>query len=408
MLSDHVQLAVRQIRGRWLESAIVALGVALGTGLAVSMLGIVISYLAAKATGANDPDLRVLWAQSSLNQGSYTAAVTRIGTLATPEVRFPLDMEDRVRIACPTVERAWAEVDFEFATEGQTRDIPARATTQDYFGALGLEAGSGSLFTKTDVDTGRQVLVLGALLAYRLKLDAGVQMLVNGAPYTVLGILDQDPDPNQDTPWGRNNLAYLPVTSAPIAQRPDWGTLAFSVDSAADIPRAQMELERFFTAVYGTDAVTVSAAATYVWDLARRMAPLISMVSVLASLSLLISALNGANIMLVQVVRRTRAMGIVRALGASRASLFLQVTTEGLLLGLGGGALGAACALGLQELVRLVLRSGALPGAEAAGLPAGAIIPASLGVAVLMSLMLALYPALRASRTDSATALRED
>ena len=409
MIVDLVLLALRQVRSRWLESAIVALGIALGTGLAVGILGIVTSYLRDRATAQSTPQVRVLWAQSSLNTFKGETAVERIGTSTTPEVRFPLAMLDKVRTACPAVAHAWVEMNRMLRPGGDTsREFPARATTEGYFGAYGLVAAEGATFSRTDVDHGRRVLVLGADLAQRLHVKVGKEIRASGFPYVVVGILAPDPDPEQDQQWGRNSLAYLPVTGVPDAVRPDWGRLWFSVNTADHLSPAVRQLQECFRTEYGAEAVTVSSAARYFWDLARRMTPLVTMVSIMACLALLISAVNGTNIMLVQVVRRTRALGVVRAVGASRASVGLQVTTEAALIGVSGGIGGAACALVLQNLVKKVLQAGALPGAGSTGLPAAIIVPASLGLALALSLLLGAYPAIRAGRTNSAIALRED
>jgi putative ABC transport system permease protein len=409
MLVDHVLLALRQVRGRWLESSIVALGIALGTGLAVGILGIVTSYLADRVTAQGAPQLRVLFAQSSLNTYSGMQAVERIGTATTPEVRFRVGLLDKAKASCPAVAHAWVEMERMLRPGGDTsREFPARATTEDYFGAYGLAAAQGSAFSRADVDLGRRVLVLGAGLAKRLQARVGKEIRASGFPYMVIGILAPDPDPEQDQPWGRNSLAYLPVTATPNAVRPDWGRLWFSVKTADRISPAVRQLQDFFQAELGAGAVTVGSEARYFRDYSWRMGPLLTMVSVMACLALLVSAVNGTNIMLLQVVRRTRALGVVRALGASRLSLGLQVTTESVLLGACGGLAGAAFALALQDLVRTALSSGNLPGAGSTGLPAAVIVSASLGLALGLSLLLSVYPAVRAGRTNSASALRED
>lgn len=409
MVMDCFFLALRQVRRRWLESAIVALGIVLGTGLAVGILGIVTSYLRDRAMAQGTPQLCVLWAQSSLNTYTGMQAVERIGTAATPEVRFRMAMLDKAKAACPAAVHAWVEADRMLRPGGDTaREFPARATTEDYFGAYGLFAVQGATFSRGDVDLGRRVLVLGSGLARRLEAGVGKEIRASGFPYMVVGILAPDPDPEQDQPWGRNSLAYLPVTAAPGSIRPDWGRLWFSVKTPDRIASATGQLQDFFGNEYGEGAVSVGSAAQYIRDHSRRMGPLIGMVSTLACLALLISAVNGTNIMLVQVVRRTRAFGVVRALGASRGSLGLQVTTEAVLLGSSGGLVGAACALVLQDLVKTALRSGALPVADSQGLPAAVIVPSSLGLALGLSLLLSAYPAIRAGRTNSAVALRED
>lgn len=97
------------------------------------------------------------------------------------------------------------------------------------------------------------------------------------------------------------------------------------------------------------------------------------------------------------VQQRTRAIGIRRALGATRVQILRYFQTENLLLTLGGSLLGALLAVALNLLLMQFY--------EVPRLPAAYLL---LGLAVLVPLgqLAILQPALKASRVEPATATR--
>ena len=102
--------------------------------------------------------------------------------------------------------------------------------------------------------------------------------------------------------------------------------------------------------------------------------------------------------MLMNVTRRTREIGVRRALGARQSDIRQQFQTEAVTLSLVGGATGVAIGIGIAKLVGAVSPFPALvsPGAVIAGLL----------VAGLVGYFFGTYPAYKAARLDPIEALR--
>lgn len=127
----------------------------------------------------------------------------------------------------------------------------------------------------------------------------------------------------------------------------------------------------------------------------------------------LIIVLTIINSLMMAVMERTSEIGTALALGTSERGILLQFVLEGLFLGMLGGALGVVLGIGIAEVVSAIGIPMPPPPGQARGYRAGMIVTASVvgtgfGIAVATSLIAALYPAWKASRTNIVDALRHN
>ena len=118
----------------------------------------------------------------------------------------------------------------------------------------------------------------------------------------------------------------------------------------------------------------------------------------IAAISLAVAGILIMNVMLVAVSQRTAEIGLLKALGASRATITRLILAEAVLL----SAVGAASGLLLGLLGNVAIRQ-ALPVLPATT-PPWALLSA-LAVAVTTGLLFSLLPARRAARLDPVLAL---
>src|SRR5437588_5277651 len=109
-------------------------------------------------------------------------------------------------------------------------------------------------------------------------------------------------------------------------------------------------------------------------------------------------------LLLVRGLQRQQEYAIRSALGVSRAALVRQVSSEGLLLAVIGGAIGAALAFGAVRIFK-VIAGHAIPRLDAVttGWP---VLVWGLASAILAALLAGLFPAMRASRLDPIEVLK--
>jgi putative ABC transport system permease protein len=126
-----------------------------------------------------------------------------------------------------------------------------------------------------------------------------------------------------------------------------------------------------------------------------------------AFIALFVGAFLIFNTFSITVAQRMREFALLRTLGASRRQVWRAVVSEGLLLGLVGGAIGFAVGIGTAALLRqLFIAFGADLPSKGNVIEARTVI-VTLLVGVLVSLIASLSPAIRAMRVPPVEALRE-
>ncbi len=108
------------------------------------------------------------------------------------------------------------------------------------------------------------------------------------------------------------------------------------------------------------------------------------------------------------VAQRTRELALLRALGGSRRQMINSVLVEAIIIGLVGSTLGLGAGIGIGALLAYVFThiGGADLTLHGIGVPATAII-ASYLVGVVVTVLAALIPAVRASRIAPVAAMRD-
>ena len=119
----------------------------------------------------------------------------------------------------------------------------------------------------------------------------------------------------------------------------------------------------------------------------------------ISCLGLLVGGIGVMNIMLVSVTERTKEIGIRKAIGATKGAIVLQFLLEAMTLTFFGGIIGVVTAIGISNLIMLLIPS--IP----AQVPLWAVL-AGLGTSIGVGLIFGVLPARKASRLDPIECLR--
>jgi len=237
---------------------------------------------------------------------------------------------------------------------------------------------------------GSDEVLVGAVAAASLDLASGAQIDVFGHGYTVAGVLKES---------GSNDDYLLFVPLSTLQETSGKTGIVSTVDVRALCTACPVEMiaDSLSSNVPGIHAVAVRQVAEAEMGVQERTRGLML---ALAIVTLLVGLFGVANAMANMVMERRRDIGIMRAVGASRRQVVTMFLYESVVLGLLGGVVGYAAGL----VLAVVLGPLALDGMPVA--PAFQYVPLSLALAVAISMIATLHPALTAAGMRVADAVR--
>jgi predicted permease len=305
----------------------------------------------------------------------------------------------------------------------EPRQTLIKLVSDNYFDVLGMAVNAGRVFTAADHETSPVAVLSAASFHRRFRDDPrvlGQTVRVYGAAVTIVGIAPKDfigsgnppVPPDLWIPLSAEGV-IMPQRAARneqeerlrIVGRLKPGSTLAQAESELTALALQDEKDR------GVEPVTASIVggpAVYFVDpdanpQYRALAGLL-----LASFSvvLLVACANMANFFMARATARRREMAVRTALGASRIRLVRQLMTEGVLLGLAGGAVAVLAATWVCNLIwleaeqRIIARSTDLYYFAFTFTPNWRVLAATCGVSVLAGALFSLAGALQSSHVD--------
>lgn len=237
--------------------------------------------------------------------------------------------------------------------------IAGRTVSPEFFDAWGLKAAQGSLFSSGDVENSKTVMVVGSGLAKALFKDGvsmGKRLKIEGRVYTIIGVLAENGLLDSNGARRVDDMAFMPprsftrtVGNQTVSLGRPIMSLTFFVKDRSKIDLAVKQLQAYFDRSFKAGQVTVASRQSTLNARRSGQSALFGAVSVLALLCLVVATLNIFNVSSIKTIRRRRSLGILRAIGASRAKAMLIFVAEVSLLAVSGSAIALAAALPLSR-----------------------------------------------------------
>ena len=300
---------------------------------------------------------------------------------------------------------------FNLSDGGAPERVIGGRVTANFFDVMGAKPAVGRVFSREEDSPGNdRVVILSHRLWQRRFGGAAVlgrDIRMNGAPYTVVGIMPQSFDLTSDSEDLWTPVAFTPERRAMHDEH--YLSVFGRLRPGATRERAMAELgavaERlrhdYAKVVPGLQFTMQPYLENFVGDYRGRLLILMAAVSVV----LLMACGNVANLLLARGSARAREVAIRAAIGAGRGRIVRQLLTESAVMGLVAAAIGVAFAYVAVRAV-VVWSPPGIPRLDQAQVD-GVTLAFTVAVALASSVLAALMPAMRLVRRDVQTGLHE-
>ena len=407
-------MALDSVRSHKFRSFLTVLGIVIGVMTAITIASIL--------TGLRQNIVSIIEEYGTNNIYAFHLSTgPRTSEDRSERLRKPLTVDDAETIAAqapaveevghiaPNVGYSGGPFDDNITYQGHNyRWGNTQGVSPNYAGIVNIVLREGRFITDSDDQQRSNVMVIGvnaadALFPGQSHNIVGKQVRMGGYNFEIAGVLEK----RKAGFFGENeedNAVFIPFrTAQKIAPARGYLLMVIKARSGQTTDALQQSeeiLRRRRNVKFGEpNNFDIKTADKFIeqFDSITAMVGLIAIA--ISSLGLLVGGIGVMNIMLVSVTERTKEIGVRKALGARRRDIVRQFLFEAMTLTFMGGILGVMLAVGISQIIMLLVPS--LP----ASIPTWAVV-SGLTVSIGVGLLFGVWPARKASRLDPIECLR--
>jgi putative ABC transport system permease protein len=410
--SDIFKTSLKNLKHSKLRSFLTILGIVIGVAAVIILMSLGESaqnYLLNQIKGVGSNLIFVIPGSSASSRFQTPAASLGINiTTLKPKDVEALKREPSISGVAPIVNGIGI-----ISYLNKNQKITYQGTNEEFFIIRNFKAEKGRVLTKSDVESGNKVILLGNSLAKTLFENSdpiGKFVRLNNTPFQVVGVLESKGVGVMGV--DQNNIAILPVT---VAQNELLGITHYNMlfIEASPLYNINFVQNRITSVLRQThnigeskdDDFTVRTQEDILSLLGNITSVMTVFLAAIASISLLVGGIGIMNIMLVSVMERTREIGLRKAVGARTKDILNQFLVESALLTFLGGIIGIIVGLFVSFASSFVITNFIKIEGWEFTLPPYAIFLGS-GVSILIGIVFGFYPARQAAQKSPIEALR--
>ena len=402
-LGDAFLLAFRALGRNKMRSILTMLGMIIGVGAVIAVIGIGQGAAAkAQAQLAAMGSNMLFVGSGSVNRYGLNVGSGQTKTLVLSDARAIVRECPSVSNAAPGVQTGQQVV---FGNQNWATQV--QGTEPQYFEVRNWPFAIGTSFSEEDVTQAATVAVLGDTVRKYLfgsSNPIGQTIRIGTLPFKVVGVLapkGTSAGSNQD----QDDVIFAPLTTVQkklLGQEwLRWIMVSATTRDSSYVARKQIESllrDRHKIRPGDPNDFVVRNLADIADAEAEQGSVMTTLLTIVASIALLVGGIGIMNIMLVSVTERTREIGIRMAVGATEEDVRWQFLLEAVVLGLIGGTIGILFGIVSSFAVSNLLEWPIL-------IPPYAVVASTL-FAIAIAVFFGFYPARKASQLNPIEALR--
>lgn len=335
---------------------------------------------------------------------SITVSVTPRGGSRTVDEEDMYSLRDEnsdcLEFLSPMVTMNMATIKAQGNSDNITTSV--KGVSEEYADIKKLNVTNGEFLSYMDMKEMSHKCVVGTYIQkefFGMQSALGEKIKINGVPYTVVGVLEEEDDSESG---GADDVIYVPYTTAfRVSSSPSISSYTFTAKSDELAEKAADVVEAKLLELLGDDDYFTVTSMQEIIETATNMINKMKILLVcIAGISLLVGGIGIMNIMLVSVTERTREIGIRKSLGAKGKVILTQFVIEAATVSGMGGVIGIVFGSVVSVL------AGKLLGLDA--IPSFGAIALSFGVSVGIGIAFGYLPAKNAAKLNPIDALRYD
>jgi putative ABC transport system permease protein len=415
-LREIAKQTLGTLRAHKMRSFLTMFGIVWGIASVIILVGLGLGFSKdqKKRMETLGKDLVIMWGGRTSAQIGGLAAGRKI-TLTIDDARLIRNECYLVKLVSPELQRNVPEVS---PYNSAARQISGVWPSFQSFRSLILS--EGRLMTEEDENNQNRVVILGWNAARQLypgQPAIGTTLIIARYPYTVIGVLAEKKQ-NSNYSGPDNDMLYVPYSSMardfpppPAKGEPIikgyLSDIVMEVSDPEEHEKAVMQVRRTLGRLHHFEPTDKDAL--FIWDtmqgskiLARIFGVITIFFGCVAVVTLALGGIGVMNIMLVAVTERTREIGILRAVGATKADIVNQFFAESAVITVLSGLLGYLFGVGICVVMAHV----PLPEIVPAPIVSPAAVITSLITLSFITVSAGMYPARRAAEMDPVECLR--